>query len=209
MVDSPAHSSWPFKEMPFCWLFSAARVLGALPILALMCVSVHAQTISDRIDALLEKWNQRDGPGMAALLIRNGRVEYRKALGLADIDAHTPIAPNTQFLLASVTKQFTAMAIMILAEQRKVQIDDTLARFCPEFPDYAKTITIRHLLNHTSGLSEYHDLLVGKSHENYFRSSKSPPAAHEFTATEVLQALSRQKRLRFPPGDKFEYSNSG
>jgi CubicO group peptidase (beta-lactamase class C family) len=173
------------------------------------CVNVHAQSTTDRIDTLLAKWNQKDGPGMAALLIRDGRVEYRKGFGLADLDARTPITPDTQFLLASVTKQFTAMAIMALAEQRKLQFDDSLAKFCPEFPDYAKTITIRNMLNHTAGLTEYHDLLAGKSYKNYFRSSKSPPAAHEFTAAEALQALSRQKKLRFPPGEKFEYSNSG
>jgi CubicO group peptidase (beta-lactamase class C family) len=179
------------------------------PILVMACVNVHAQTTTDRIDTLLAKWNQKDGPGMAALLIRDGRVEYRKGFGLADLDARTPITPDTQFLLASVTKQFTAMAIMALAEQRKLQFDDSLAKFCPEFPDYAKTITIRNMLNHTTGLTEYHDLLAGKSYKNYFRSSKSPPAAHEFTAAEALQALSRQKKLRFPPGEKFEYSNSG
>jgi CubicO group peptidase (beta-lactamase class C family) len=186
-----------------------AGPLRFLPILVMACVNVHAQSTTDRIDTLLAKWNQKDGPGMAALLIRDGRVEYRKGFGLADLDARTPITPDTQFLLASVTKQFTAMAIMALAEQRKLQFDDSLAKFCPEFPDYAKTITIRNMLNHTTGLTEYHDLLAGKSYKNYFRSSKSPPAAHEFTAAEALQALSRQKKLRFPPGEKFEYSNSG
>jgi CubicO group peptidase (beta-lactamase class C family) len=182
----------------------------SLLVLALICISVHAQTLADRADALLAKWDHKDEPGMAVLLIRNGRIEYRKGFGLADVDAHTPITPNTQFLLASVTKQFTAMAIMILAEQRKLQFDDTLAKFCPEFPGYAQTITIRNLLNHTAGLTEYSELLVGKvDDEKYFRSSKSPPAAHEFTAAEALQALSRQQTLRFSPGDKFEYSNSG
>lgn len=145
---------------------------------------------------------------MTIMLIRNGRIEYRKGFGLADLSSRAPITPE-QFLLASVTKQFTAMAIMILEEQRKLQLGDPLAKFCPEFPDYAKTITIRNLLNHTSGLTEYHDILVGKSYENYFKSSKSPPAVHEFTATEALLALSRQKKLHFTPGDKFEYSNYG
>jgi CubicO group peptidase (beta-lactamase class C family) len=181
----------------------------ALPILGLLCAGALAQSKSRRIDALLAGWIQKNGPGMAAMLIRDGQIEYRKGFGLADIEARKPITPNTQFLLASVSKQFTAMAIMILVEQRKLRLDDALAKFCPEFPDYAKTITIRHLLNHTSGLSQYQELLVGKVDENYFRSSKSPPAAHEFTATEVLQTLSRQEKLRFPPGEKFEYSDSG
>jgi CubicO group peptidase (beta-lactamase class C family) len=182
----------------------------SLSTLALMCVSVHAQSVTGRVDALLAKWNHKDEPGMAALLIHKGRIEYRKGFGLADLDTHTPITPNTQFLLASVTKQFTAMAIMVLVEQHKLRFDDTLAKFCPEFGDYARIITIRDLLNHTAGLTEYSELLVGKVDiENYFQSSKSPPAAHEFTAAEALQVLGRQEKLRFSPGDKFEYSNSG
>ena len=185
------------------------RLLTAcLPLAALVCASVHAQTLNARLDALLNDWKQKNAPGMAALLIRNGRIEYRKVFGFADLEARTPITPDTQFLLASLTKQFTAMAIMVLAERHKLQFDDTLAKFCPEFPGYARTITIRNLLNHTAGLTQYQELLVGKVDENYFRSSKSPPAAHEFTAAEALQALSRQERLRFTPGEKFEYSDS-
>lgn len=198
------HGTWAAAIRPI-----VAVSLKFLAIFVLICSGVRAQTIPERIDSLLARWNQKESPGMAVLLIRNGRVEYREGLGLADIDARTPITPGTQFLLASVTKQFTAMAIMLLAEQRRVQLDDTLAKFCPEFPDYAKTITIRELLNHTSGLPDYEQLLVGKIGKNYFRSSKSPPAAHEFTAAEALQTLSRQEKLRFSPGDKFEYSNSG
>jgi CubicO group peptidase (beta-lactamase class C family) len=142
------------------------------------------------------------------MLVRNGRIDYRRAFGFADLNARTPIMPDTQFLLASLTKQFTAMAIMILAERHKLQFDDTLAKFCPEFPAYAHTITIRHLLNHTAGLTQYDDILGVKLDENYFRSSKSPPAAHELTAAEVLQILSHQEKLSFAPGDKFEYSDS-
>ncbi len=90
-------------------------------------------------------------------------MEYRKAFGLADLVAHKPITPETQFLLASVTKQFTAMAIMILVEHGKLELDDPLARFCPEFPPYAKTITIRNLLYHTAGLTQYQELLVANT----------------------------------------------
>jgi CubicO group peptidase (beta-lactamase class C family) len=179
-----------------------------MALMAVMCVSVHAQTLTARLNSLLGDWKEKNAPGMAAMLIRDGRIEHRKVFGFADLDARTPITPNTQFLLASLTKQFTAMAIMILAERHKLQFDDTLAKFCPEFPDYAHTITIRHLLNHSAGLTQYQELLVGTIDENYFRSSKSPPAAHEFTAAEALETLSRQEKLRFRPGEKFEYSDS-
>ena len=183
-------------------------IIACLALAAFGCVRVHAQTLNARLDALLNDWREKNAPGMAALLVRNGRIEYRKVFGFANLDARTPITADTQFLLASLTKQFTAMAIMILAERHKLQFDDTLAKFCPEFPDYARTITIRQLLNHTAGLTQYQELLVGKVDENYFRSSKSPPAAHEFTAAEALQVLSRQRNLRFTPGEKFEYSDS-
>ncbi len=182
--------------------------LSFMALMAVMCVSVYAQTLTARLNSLLDDWKEKNAPGMAALLIRDGRIEYRKVFGFANLDARAPITPNTQFLLASLTKQFTAMAILILAERHKLQFDDTLAKFCPEFPDYASTITIRHLLNHTAGLTQYQELLVGKIDGNYFRSSKSPPAAREFTAAEALEALSRQEKLRFRPGDKFEYSDS-
>ena len=183
-------------------------IIACLALAVFGCVRVHAQTLNARLDALLNDWREKNAPGMAALLVRNGRVEYRKVFGFANLEARTPITADTQFLLASLTKQFTAMAIMILAERHKLQFDDTLAKFCPEFPDYARSITIRQLLNHTAGLTQYQELLVGKVDENYFRSSKSPPAAHEFTAAEALQVLSRQRNLRFTPGEKFEYSDS-
>jgi CubicO group peptidase (beta-lactamase class C family) len=95
------------------------------------------------------------------------------------------------------------MGIMILADQHKLLFDDAWSKFCPEFPDYARKITMRQLLNHTSGLREYHKLLTAEPFDdNFFHSSKSAPAPHEFTAAEALQALSRQQKLLFPPGEK-------
>jgi CubicO group peptidase (beta-lactamase class C family) len=182
--------------------------ITTIGLVVFACGSIQAQTLNARLDALLNEWKEKNAPGMAAALVRDGRIEYHKVFGFADLERHKPITPDTQFLLASLTKQFTAMAIMILAERHKLQFDDSLAKFCPEFPDYARMITIRNLLNHTAGLTQYQELLVGKPDENYFRSSKSPPAAHEFTAAEALGALSRQPKLRFSPGEKFEYSDS-
>jgi CubicO group peptidase (beta-lactamase class C family) len=86
---------------------------NSLLLLALICASLHAQTLTDRADLLLAKWNRKDEPEMAVLLIRNGRVEYRNGFGLADLDKRTPVSPDTQFSVESVAKQFTPMAIMI------------------------------------------------------------------------------------------------
>jgi CubicO group peptidase (beta-lactamase class C family) len=202
MIGDPRFRSINRRVMTAC--------MNSWVLLALICATSHAQDLVGRVDSLLAKWNQKGEPGMAAILIREGRIEYVKGFGLADLDSHTPITPDTQFLLGSVTKQFTAMGIMILADQHKLSFDNPLAKFCPEFPDYAQTITIRQLLNHTSGLREYHELLTSEPYDdNFFHSSKSAGAAHEFTAAGALQALSREQKLLFPPGEKYEYSNSG
>lgn len=183
--------------------------LFAVSFAASLGVGLHASTLAMRINDLIDPWKLKNAPGMAAMLIHNGHVEYRTTFGLANLETRVSITSDTQFLLASITKQFTAMAILMLIERHKLQLDDTLAKYCPEFPAYAKTITIRHLLNHTAGFTQYQELLVGKIDEaTYFRSSKSPPAAHEFTAADALRALSRQQQLRFTPGTKFEYSDS-
>lgn len=168
-----------------------------------------AQTVGTRLNALVAPYREKDAPGMVAILIRNGRVAWQTAFGLADLETHRPIALDTQFELGSVTKQFTAMAIMILSERGKLRFDDTLDKYCPEFPAYARNIRIRDLLHHVSGLPDYEMLMVGKIGDNFYRSSKSPPAPHEFTSAEVLKTLSRQPNLNFAPGSRFEYSDSG
>lgn len=185
------------------------RGVACLVLIASLAVTLHAKALTARLNDLLDSWNVKGGPGMAAVLIRDGKIAYQRTFGLADLDAHRSIRPNTQFLLASLTKQFTAMAITMLVEQHKLRLEDNLAKFCPEFPAYAQSITIRHLLNHTAGLTQYQELLVGKQlPENYFRSSKSPPAPHEFTELDAFRVLSRQEKLRFTPGERFEYSDS-
>src|SRR5579863_5098916 len=201
----------------------ARRVLGERPssgsydscelklaaVFALVVLCIQAQTINARLDALVAPYREANAPGVVAILIREGRVNWQTAFGLADLETHRPITADTQFELASMTKQFTAMAIMILSEQGKLKFDDTLDKYCPEFPAYARTIHIRDLLHHVSGLPDYEELMVGKIGDNFFRSSKSPPAAREFTSAEVLKTLSRQPKLKFTPGSRFEYSNSG
>src|SRR4029077_17396090 len=100
---------------PVCFerrsLVSARRAMACLVVFAFVCGSVQAQTLTARLNKLLDDWKEKNAPGMAAMLVRNGRIEYRKVFGLAALEARAPITPDTQFLLASLTKQFTAMAI--------------------------------------------------------------------------------------------------
>ena len=145
------------------------------------------------------------------IIIKDHQVLLKKGYGLADVEAKKPITPDTAFLLASVTKQFTAMAIMMLAERKKLSYEDPLSKFFPEFPSYAQNITVRKLLNHLAGLTEYDDLFVesGMVDRDWPRSSKSKPSNFEPTSKDALKLLTQQKTLRFSPGEKFEYSNSG
>ena len=180
-----------------------------LSLVASVCPWAQTPTISERLDSLFRKFDRSDAPGVAAMVIYKGQVAYKRGFGMADLENKIPITPQTQFLLASLSKQFTAMAIMIAREQGKLRYEDPLSKFVPEFPEYARRITVRHLLQHLSGLPDYEEILVGKIGSDFFRSATSPPAAHEFTAAEALAALARQPKLRFEPGAKYEYSNSG
>ena len=128
-----------------------------LALVACVCPWAQTPTISERLDSLLRKFDRNDAPGVAAMVIYKGQVAYQRGFGMADLENKNPITPQTQFLLASVSKQFTAMGIMIARERGKLRYDDPLSKFVPEFPEYASRITIRHLLQHLSGLPDYEE----------------------------------------------------
>jgi CubicO group peptidase (beta-lactamase class C family) len=138
-------------------------------------------------------------PGAAVLVVHDGRAVHQKGYGLADISARVPIAATTTFDLASVSKQFTALAIMMLAERGNLTYDDPLTKFFPEFPNYASKITVRHLLNHTSGLPDYMSVF-----------QKRPAGiSSEPNSREAITMLAQIVEPRFAAGEKYEYSNSG
>jgi CubicO group peptidase (beta-lactamase class C family) len=125
---------------------------------------------------------------------------YQNGYGMANLEVDAPITPSTIFHVASVSKQFTAMAIMLLARDGKLSLDDDIRRHLPELPDYGHKITIRHLLQHTSGLRDQWDLLFlarGRFEEN------------RITEGDVLEIVARQKSLNFVPGSEYVYSNTG
>lgn len=190
-----------------------ALVVGALvlALLAIFFVRRDQRTPADQVDALLKPWSQGDTPGAAIIVIKEGQVLLKRGYGLANLESRQPIGPDTSFLLCSLTKQFTAMAVMILAERGKLRYEDTLSSFFPEFPPYAQKVTIRHLLQHTAGFPEYDDLFLASGEIDRFwpRSVKSRPSRFEPTSKDVLRRLAEQKELRFVPGEKWEYSNSG
>jgi CubicO group peptidase (beta-lactamase class C family) len=187
----------------------AIRHLGlffslALVTLASAAGSVHglpAETpsLESKVDALFSSWNSLDSPGAAVAIVRDGLVVYRKGFGCAQLEYGIPITPSTVFHVASVSKQFTAMAITMLEAAGKLAADDDIRKYLPELADFGKTITIRHLLHHTSGLRDQWDLLVLSG----WRMDDVITQAH------IMDRLKRQRELNFAPGSQYLYSNSG
>jgi len=144
-----------------------------------------------------------DAPGAAVLVLKDGKPVFQHGYGVTDLRAHNKIDEYTNFRLASVTKQFTAIAIMLLVHDGKLRYDESLTEIFSEFPSYGKTITVRHLLNHTSGLLDYEDLMA-KQYGNL--PDEQIPQIHD---AGVLTLLEKATATNFPAGSKWQYSNSG
>jgi len=171
--------------------------------LALSAISATAQVSSTQIDAIFASLKSSNAPGAVVLVIREGRPVFRRGYGVTDLRALRPIDAHTNFRLASLTKQFTATAIMLLVHDGKLHYDAHLTDFFPEFPAYGKQITVRNLLNHTSGLPDYEDLLSAQYPNT---PDDQIPQIHD---AGVLKLLEQQRSGKFAPGTKWEYSNSG
>lgn len=148
-----------------------------------------------KIDALMREY-AGDGPGASVLVIRDGNVVARRSYGLADIEERIPASSATHYRLASLTKQFTAAAILTLSEDGSLALDDPVRRFLPSLPESANAVTIRHLLTHTSGLVDYEDVIP-------------PDTIEQLEDHDVLRLLESQASLYFLPGSSYRYSNSG
>jgi CubicO group peptidase (beta-lactamase class C family) len=171
--------------------------------LALCSSAASAQVPSTQVDAIFAPLKSSDAPGAAVLVVRNGQPLFRSGYGVTDLHTKTKIDAHTNFRLASFTKQFTAACIMLLAHDGKLHYDDHLTDLFPEFPEYGKSITVRNLLNHTSGLPDYEDLLM-KQYPN-----TPPELVPQILDAGVLKLLEQQASGEFPAGTKWEYSNSG
>ena len=171
-------------------------------ILYILCMSLSTFVLScssssaRRGDEALKYLRTANGPGGTVMVIQHGKVLYSEAFGKADVEAGREITLATNFRLASVTKQFTAMAVLMLADRSKLSLDQTVSEFFPEFAPVGKTITVRHLLTHTSGLVEYEDVMP---------ESTNTPLLDQ----DVLRLIKDTDSTHFAPGTRFEYSNSG
>ena len=135
-------------------------VLSLACLLAMSRMSMAASAVRpEQIDRIFAEIESARAPGGAVLIVKNGRVIFERGYGVADLRSFRKIDAHTNFRLASCTKQFTAMAIMLLVHDGKLHYEDRLTDIFPDFPEYGKSITIRNLLNHTSGLLDYEDLM--------------------------------------------------
>ena len=110
---------------------------------------------SQAIDSIFTEWNKTDVPGCSLGIIKEGQLIYAKGYGMANMEYDIPNSASSVFRIASTSKQFTAASILLLAEKDSLDLDDNLKSFFPDFPDYAEKISVRHLLNHTSGIRDY------------------------------------------------------
>jgi CubicO group peptidase (beta-lactamase class C family) len=156
-------------------------------------VAAHAKDEqADRVTALFEHLNKGMQPGAAVMVIKDGGIVYSGGFGYANIEEQTRIDANSTFRLGSVSKQFTAMAVMVLADEGKLDYDDLVIRYIPELNGYPG-VTIRHLLTHTSGMPDYYDVID---------TSGGMP-----TTADMPAVMAAMEGPVFAPGEEYEYSN--
>lgn len=170
------------------------------PMLALLLIAatLPADAQNPRVDSIFAPYDRQDSPGCAIGVFRNGQMAYSHGYGMANIELGVPISPDHVFYVGSVSKQFTAMSVALLAQDGRLSLDDEVRTYIPELPDFGKRITIRHLIHHTSGLREKWDLFAMAGMRD----------GDVVTQEDVIDLVRRQKSLNFNPGDEHLYNNT-
>ncbi len=185
-----------FRRLALTWLSAAAAV-------AVLSAGGSAQAADPGVrfvDLLLSRYDGAEpSPGCAVGIVRDGVLTFKSGYGMADLEHGIKIAPNTVFYLASLSKQFTAMSVLLLEQRHQLSLDDDVRKWVPEVPELGATITLRQLLFHTSGLRDYFTLLALQGW-----ASDEP-----YTEGDLLDLVHRQQGLNFAPGERFLYSNTG
>ncbi len=179
-----------------------ARLLSAALSLCLLAAGPNAPAPPDtkaKVDAVFRDFDRSDSPGCALGVYRDGQIVHTRGYGMANLELGVANSPETVFDIGSTSKQFTAFSIHLLAREGRLSLDDDIRKWVPEVPDYGTTITIRHLLHHTSGLRDYIELM----------SLQGVLEQDLATDADALAILSRQRALNFRPGDEHLYSNTG
>ncbi|WP_184550224.1 serine hydrolase domain-containing protein [Mucilaginibacter sp. FT3.2] len=164
-----------------------------------LCAQALPGPVVKKINALFANWDKTQSPGCVVGIVRNDSLIFSKGYGMANLEYAIPNSAQTIYHLASVSKQFTAYAIVLLAQQGKLNLDDDIRKYLAWFPNLKQKITIRNLLNHTSGIRDQWQLL----------GISGTRIDDVITQEHIIKILSKQQALNFTPGDKFMYSNSG
>ena len=183
-----------------CLVGLAGLALVGVPRATTAQTALPRDTLDRAVDRLFASWRDTTGPGCAVGVSRDGRPVLERAYGMANLETGTPNRVGTIFHGASLAKQVTALAVMLLVRDGKLSLDDDVRRFVPELPDYGTRITMRHLLTHTSGLRDFFELLIlarGRFEED------------RITEADALDMITRQRALNFTPGTQYLYSNTG
>ena len=177
-------------------------VMAGLGIVAAQAGEAQTLTadVAKQVDKVFAKWDRADSPGCALGVYRGGQIVYKRGYGMEDLNEDVHITPATVFHVASMSKQFTAASIVLLAQQGKLSLDDDVRKYIPELPDFGQKITIRNLVHHTSGLRDQWALLELAG----WRYSKDL-----ITDEDVMSLLTRQRELNFKPGERHLYCNTG
>lgn len=170
-------------------------------LLLLLLESSYSQTKNPtkKVNQLLEKYQSKNSPGVAIAIVKDGKVVYKKGVGVANLEYQIPITPQTVFHIASISKQFTLFSVLLLEQENKLSIDDDIRKYLPEMSDFGHKITLRNLANHTSGIRDISNLmaLIGLGDTETISHQKA------------VELITQQTSLNFIPGNQFEYSNSG
>ncbi|MCR9080793.1 MAG: serine hydrolase [Cyclobacteriaceae bacterium] len=178
------------------------KLVFSFAIYIIACGISFAQLSSEKellLDSIFQEWNQSGMPGGTVGVMQDGRIIYSKAFGLASLDFEVPNTPSTLYNIASVSKQFTAIAILRMAEKGLLSLDDDIRKYLLELPDFGQKINFRHLIHHTSGLRSVHDMLglAGWRGDDVR------------TNEDVFRFLTLQTDLNYPVGERYGYCNSG
>jgi CubicO group peptidase (beta-lactamase class C family) len=155
--------------------------------------------VTHRVDQLFARFDRPDSPGCALGVVKDGKLIYKKGYGMANLEHDIPISPSTVFNVASASTQFTAMSVLLLARQGKLQLDDDVRKYLPELAVYQAPITIRQLIHHSSGVRDRIDLIAIAGRD----------ADEVYKEDDIIELLARQKETNFKPGSRRSFSNSG
>ncbi|MGH7471943.1 MAG: serine hydrolase domain-containing protein [Longimicrobiales bacterium] len=175
------------------------RVLAVALAVALPTAARAQTPASDRVDSIFRRFDTTQSPGCAHATVQGDRMVYQRGYGMSNLEHGVPITPGSIFHVASLSKQFAATAIALLAQQGKLSIDDDVRKYVPEVPDFGQRITIRHLVHHTSGLRDQWSLLALAG----WRADDPKSEA------DILGLIAQQRELNFTPGAEHLYSNTG